>query len=170
MRGFSGFTRSLVLRWMEGCIRATCDVLEKGGWEWEGGREGITNAPVFIIMCMDARGKMVAWPGVRTSVTSRAPFSWYMYVVVLPRTATTKLTALGCQWGGSIEHGPRFNMATGKRESVKSRKRECVDTKKKVCRSLRRTHWSFRRSSRLGKWLRSCLLLLLERNCSSCSG
>ena len=108
-------------------------------WEGEGGKgrkrseRDHTNAPVFIIMCMDARGKMVAWPGVRTSVTSRAPFSWYMYVVVLPRTATTKLTALGCQWGGSIEQGPRFNMATRKqsqwnliRESVWIQKRECV--------------------------------------------
>ena len=47
------------------------------------------DAPVFTIMCMEARGKMVAWPGVRTCVTSRAPFSWYMYVVVLPETATT---------------------------------------------------------------------------------
>ena len=47
------------------------------------------NLPVFTIMCMEARGKMVAWPGVRTSVTSLAPFSWYMYVVVLPRMATT---------------------------------------------------------------------------------
>ena len=53
------------------------------------------DAPVLTIMCMEARGKRVAWPGVKASVTSRAPFSWYMYVVVLPRTATTKLTACG---------------------------------------------------------------------------
>jgi len=52
-------------------------------------RKGPQDAPVFIIMCIEARGKMVAWPGVKTCVTSRAPFSWYMYVVVLPETATT---------------------------------------------------------------------------------
>lgn len=53
------------------------------------GMDRKNDAPVFTIMCMEARGKMVAWPGVRTCVTSRAPFSWYMYVVVLPETATT---------------------------------------------------------------------------------
>jgi hypothetical protein len=61
----------------------------EGGREGRKDKEGITNAPVFIIMCIEARGKMVAWPGVNTCVTSRAPFSWYMYVVVLPETATT---------------------------------------------------------------------------------
>jgi hypothetical protein len=50
---------------------------------------GDANVPVFIIICMLACGKIVAVPGVSTCVTSRAPFSSYMYVVVLPCTATT---------------------------------------------------------------------------------
>jgi hypothetical protein len=44
---------------------------------------------VFIIMCIEPCGKIVPWPGVISCVTSRAPFSSYMYVVVLPCTATT---------------------------------------------------------------------------------
>ena len=45
--------------------------------------------PLFTIICMLPMGKMVALPGVRISVTSLAPFSSYIYVVVLPCTATT---------------------------------------------------------------------------------
>jgi hypothetical protein len=70
------------------------------------------NLPVFIIICMLACGKTVAWPGVSTCVTSRAPFSSYMYVVVLPCIATTKLVPRACKCGGSIEQGPRLSIAT----------------------------------------------------------
>jgi hypothetical protein len=40
-------------------------------------------------MCIEPCGKIVPWPGVSTCVTNLAPFSSYMYVVVLPCTATT---------------------------------------------------------------------------------
>lgn len=76
------------------------------------------DVPVFIIMCIDPCGKIVACPGMRTCVTSLAPFSSYMYVVVLPWTATTMLTARPCKCGGSMEQGPRLSMATGNRVSV----------------------------------------------------
>lgn len=44
---------------------------------------------MLTIVCMLPRGKIVIFPGVNVSVTSRAPFSSYMYVVVLPSTETT---------------------------------------------------------------------------------
>jgi len=47
------------------------------------------HVPVFIIMCIEPCGKIVPWPGMSTCVTRRAPFSSYMYVVVLPCMATT---------------------------------------------------------------------------------
>lgn len=72
----------------------------------------VTSLPLLTIICMDPCGKIVALPGVRTCLISRAPFSSYIYVVVLPRTATTKFAARGCRCGGSCEQGPRLSIAT----------------------------------------------------------
>lgn len=67
--------------------------------------------PVFCMVWMLPIGKMVIFPGVRVSLTRRAPFSASMYVVVVPSTATTRLVARACRCAGSIAQGPRLSMA-----------------------------------------------------------
>lgn len=66
---------------------------------------------MFIMVCTEAVGKMVIWPGVRVSSTVRAPFSAIMKVRVVPDMATTKLVARGWMCGGSMEQGPRLSIA-----------------------------------------------------------
>ena len=54
-----------------------------------GKKKGTGCSPMLYIVCTLAAGKMVILPGVKVWLTTLAPFSSIMYVLVVPATATT---------------------------------------------------------------------------------